>query len=97
MATLVQMTRLDDFQPTDVSRKAFADLYLEQHGWAALTKDRATRAANIRVSADDGRVLITGVAPNTRCHQRHRGSGIRALGGRADARRSCGCRGSLGW
>lgn len=63
---LAQMTRLDDFQPTDISRKAFADLYLSSAVWAALTKDPRTRAANIRVGADDGTVFITGVAPNNR-------------------------------
>jgi cytidylate kinase len=66
VATRVEMTRLDDFQPTDASRKAFADLYLSSMVWAALTKDPRTRAANVRVSADDGSVLIMGVAPNTR-------------------------------
>jgi osmotically-inducible protein OsmY len=66
VSTLVQMTRLDDFQPTDASRKAFSDLYLSSAVWAALTKDPRTRASNIRVGADDGRVLITGVAPNRR-------------------------------
>lgn len=66
VATLVQMTRLDDFQPTEASRKAFADLYLGSMVWAALTKDPRTRTANIRVGADDGKVLITGVALNKR-------------------------------
>jgi cytidylate kinase len=64
--TLVQMTQLDDFQPTDESRKAFADLFLSSAVWAALTKDPRTKGGNIRVGADDGKVLITGVAPNTR-------------------------------
>lgn len=66
VSALAQMTRLADFQPTDTSRKAFADLNLSSVVWVALTKDPRTSAANIRVGADDGRVLITGVAPNTR-------------------------------
>ncbi len=64
--TLAQMTRLADFQPTDESRKAFDDLLLSSSVWAALTKDQRTSSANIRVAADAGAVLITGVAANAR-------------------------------
>jgi cytidylate kinase len=63
-ATLAAMTRLDDFQPTEESRKAYEDLYMSSVVWAALTKDERTRGANIRVGADAGNVLITGVAAN---------------------------------
>ena len=63
---LAQMTRLDDFQPTDASRKAFENLCLSSFVWAALTKDQRTRTANIRVAADAGAVYITGVAANAR-------------------------------
>ena len=64
VATLAAMTRLPDFQPTEESRKAYDDLFLSSVVWAALTKDHRTRGANIRVGADSGTVLITGVAPN---------------------------------
>lgn len=66
VAILAEMARSADFQPTDGSRKAFADLYLSSAVWAALTKDPRTRAANIRVGADEGTIFISGVAPNTR-------------------------------
>jgi cytidylate kinase len=64
VTTLAQMTRLRDFQPTDESRKAFNDLCLSSFVWEALTKDERTGTANIRVGADAGTVLITGVAAN---------------------------------
>jgi cytidylate kinase len=64
VATLAAMTRLPAFQPTAESRKAYEDLYLSSVVWAALTKDEHTKAANIRVGADDGTVFITGAAPN---------------------------------
>jgi len=64
--TLVQMTGLPDFQPSDESRKAFDDLCLSSFVWEALTKDERTAMANIRVGADGGTVLITGVAANSR-------------------------------
>ncbi len=64
VATLAQMTRLDDFQQTVASRKAFENLCLSSFVWEALTKDQRTRTANIRVGADAGTVLITGVAAN---------------------------------
>ena len=50
----------------DESRKAFDDLLLSSSVWAALTKDQRTSSANIRVAADAGAVLITGVAANGR-------------------------------
>jgi cytidylate kinase len=62
VATLVAMTRLPSFQPTDESRKAYDDLFLSSVVWAALTKDPRTKGANIRVGADAGSVLITGAA-----------------------------------
>ena len=60
--TVAQMTRLDEFQPTRESRKAFEDLCLSSEVWAALSRDARTKGANIRVSADAGTVFITGVA-----------------------------------
>lgn len=66
VATLADMARLDDFRPTDESRKAFGDLLLASEVWSALTVDQRTRSANVRVSADDGSVLVTGSAGNAR-------------------------------
>jgi hypothetical protein len=66
VATLVGMTRLDDFRPTPESRKAFDDLLLASEVWSALTMDQHTRSANIRVLADDGSVLVTGSAGSER-------------------------------
>lgn len=60
--TIAQMTRLPEFQPTSESRKAFEDLCLSSEVWAALSRDARTKGANIRVSADAGTVLVTGVA-----------------------------------
>jgi len=63
-ATLAQMTRLEEFQPTPESRKAFADLYLSSMVWEALSKDGRTKSANIRVHADGETVIVTGAATN---------------------------------
>jgi cytidylate kinase len=65
-ATLAGMTRLDDFRPTPESRRAFEDLLLASEVWSALTTDRRTGSANVRVSADAGRVLVTGSAGGAR-------------------------------
>jgi len=64
--TLVHMTRLDGFRPTEESRKAFADLLLSSTVWAALATNARTRSANVRVAADDGAVFVTGPADNER-------------------------------
>jgi osmotically-inducible protein OsmY len=64
--TVVVMTRLAPFQPTAQSQKAFADLLLSSTVWSALTTDSRTRAANVRVAADGGDVLVTGSADNAR-------------------------------
>ena len=64
VATIAQMTRLPEFQPTAESRKAFEDLCLSSEVWAALSRDDRTKGANIRVSADAGTVFVTGVAVN---------------------------------
>ena len=66
VATLAGMTRLHDFRPTPESRKAFDDLLLASGVWSALTVDRRTRSANVRVSADAGTVLVTGSAGSAR-------------------------------
>ena len=66
VATLVGMTRLDDFRATPDSRKALDDLLLASEVWSALTVDAHTRSANVRVSADDGSVFVTGSAGSDR-------------------------------
>jgi cytidylate kinase len=59
---IAAMSRLKDFQATEESRKAFADLLLSSVVWAALNKDPRTREATVQVAADDGSVFITGSA-----------------------------------
>ena len=66
VATVADMTRLDDLRPTPASRKALVDQLLSSEVWAALTADARTRSANVRVAADDGAVFITGSAGNER-------------------------------
>lgn len=65
-ATISAMTELCEFQPTDASRKAFADLLLSSEVWSALSGDTRTHSANVRVAADDGSVLVTGSADNAK-------------------------------
>ena len=62
VATLAGMTRLDEFQPTPQSRKAFDDVLLASVAWSALAMDAHTRSANIQVVADGGTVYVTGSA-----------------------------------
>jgi hypothetical protein len=64
--TVVGMTRLAPFRPTEESQKAFADLLLSSTVWSALTTDPRTRAANVRVAADGGDVFVTGSADNAK-------------------------------
>jgi len=58
--TVIRMTELDDFKVTPQSEKTFEDLLLSTKVWAALARDKRTRAASVRVVADDGKVTITG-------------------------------------
>ena len=60
--TIVRMTDLPQFRPTDESRKAYADLVLSTRVWEALSDDSRTRSANVRVAADGGDVFVTGSA-----------------------------------
>lgn len=55
-----KMVSLRDFQPTEASKKAFDDQLLSSLVWAALTKEKETSSANVRVSSDDGTVTISG-------------------------------------
>lgn len=52
--------RRPEFQPTDTSRKAMADLLLESRVRAALAADRSTASANVDVRADGDVVYLKG-------------------------------------
>jgi cytidylate kinase len=58
--TLARMLDLENFRPTDLSRKALDDAILGCRVWAAMAKNPSTRSASLEVAADDGEVLITG-------------------------------------
>jgi len=58
--TIVRMAELDEFQPTRESVKALEDLTIASRVWAALAKDPRTTAADLRVTAKDGVVTVTG-------------------------------------
>jgi cytidylate kinase len=60
--TLMHMTELEAFKPTEASRQVFEDLLLGCRVWAELTKDPQTHSANVRVEAQLGHVVITGDA-----------------------------------
>ena len=61
--TLVQMTGLADFRPTEASLQAFEDLFLGSTVWAELSRNQRTRSAtDLRVNARSGQVIITGNA-----------------------------------
>ena len=59
---IVRMLEMDEFQPTDESRRQFENLRLGARVWAALARDPLTRSAALQVVADDGNVVITGNA-----------------------------------
>jgi cytidylate kinase len=61
-ATVVRLTELPQFQPTNESRKALGNLALQSSVFAALARDGRTRDADFRVRADDGVVTVEGVA-----------------------------------
>ena len=58
--TIVRMTELDAFRPTEESKKHYEDLLLGCRVWAALAKDPKTRSSGIDVTANDGDVKIVG-------------------------------------
>jgi hypothetical protein len=60
--TIVRVTGLPQFRPTDESRKAYDDLVLSTRVWESLSDDARTRSANVRVAADGGAVYVTGSA-----------------------------------
>jgi len=57
---VAHMTEQEEFQPTPESVKALEDLTLHSRVSVALVKDFRTRAADLRVIADDGIVTISG-------------------------------------
>jgi osmotically-inducible protein OsmY len=58
--TIARMLELEEFQPTDASRKALEDASLSCRVWAAMAKNPSTRSASLEVRADNGEVVITG-------------------------------------
>jgi hypothetical protein len=65
-AAIVQLAGSQDFKATPASLKAHADLQLGSRVWTALIRDERTKGSALRVSADDGRVTVTGSAANSR-------------------------------
>jgi hypothetical protein len=61
-AVVVRLTELPQFQATDESRQALADLALQSFVLAALASDERTRDADFRVRAHDGVISVEGVA-----------------------------------
>jgi cytidylate kinase len=59
---VARMTEQEEFKPTATSMKALQDLTLSSRVSAMLASDARTKAADLRVTADNGRVTITGVA-----------------------------------
>jgi len=57
---VAHMTEQEEFKPTPESVKAMEDLTLHSRVSVALVKDFRTRAADLRVIADDGIVTISG-------------------------------------
>ena len=58
--TVARLTERAEFQPTAASMKAMRDLTLHSRVSAALAMDFRTRDADLKVTADDGIVTITG-------------------------------------
>lgn len=58
--TVAHLTERPEFQLTPASEKAMRDLTLHSRVSAALAKDFRTRDADLKITADDGIVTITG-------------------------------------
>lgn len=58
--TIARMSELPDFQPTEESKQRFDDLRLSCRVWGALASNPETRGSGIQITAERGRVLITG-------------------------------------
>jgi osmotically-inducible protein OsmY len=63
---IVRMVEMDEFQPTEESRRQFANLRLGARVWAALARNPVTRSAALQVTARDGDVVITGNAGSSK-------------------------------
>jgi len=63
---IVHMAGMDAFKPTPQSQKAFADLILSSRVWSALAIDGHVMVSDISVSADAGKVTISGGAPSAK-------------------------------
>jgi hypothetical protein len=59
---LIYITGQHEFKPTAESEKALKDLTLSSRVWALLASNAHTRAALVKVAADDGTVVISGSA-----------------------------------
>jgi cytidylate kinase len=59
--TVVRLAGDEEFKPTAASVKAMRDLTLGSRVSAVLATDARTKSADLRVTADDGRVTITGM------------------------------------
>lgn len=64
--TIARMAELMEFQPTPASRKRLEDLSLGSKVWAAMARNPLTRSAGLEVTADDGKVTITGNVGSTK-------------------------------
>ena len=58
--TVAQLTEWDEFKPNPASLKAMEDLTLHSRVSAALAMDFRTRGVELRVTADDGILTVTG-------------------------------------
>jgi osmotically-inducible protein OsmY len=58
--TIARTAELEEFKPTDASRRNFEDASLSSKVWAAMAKNPLTRSAGLEVTASDGNVTITG-------------------------------------
>jgi cytidylate kinase len=60
--TITRMVELGDFKVTPASLQAQEDLLLSSKVWIALAKDEHTKAAFVKVAADQGKVTVQGGA-----------------------------------
>jgi cytidylate kinase len=82
---VVRLTEREEFQPTAASRKALRDLALGNRVAATLARDARTQAATLEVTADDGRVTVTGTTQSSTLSQAV-GTVAREVDGVADVR-----------
>jgi cytidylate kinase len=63
---IAHMASMDAYKPTPQSQKAFDDLILSSRVWSALAINGQIMITNITVSADAGKVTISGGASSTK-------------------------------